>query len=86
MRLRPIKNRIIVERDVEADFSKGGILIPDNMKEKVDAGTVTAVGDRAKDISVGDKVIFGKYIGEPFKLDGSSYVAMNDIDVVAVLT
>jgi chaperonin GroES len=72
MKIRPIQNRILVRRDPPTDVTKGGIIIPDNAKQKLTKGTVLAVGkgkmsDRGHFIEttlkVGDRIVFGKYSG-----------------------
>jgi len=95
MKLRPLQDRIIVERIEEETKTKGGIIIPDSVtKEKPQEGKVIAVGkgkltDDGKllpmDVKVGDRVLFGKYAGSDVKIDGSEYLIMREDDILGVV-
>jgi chaperonin GroES len=94
MNFRPLHDRVLVERVAEETKSAGGILIPDNAREKPQQGIVTAVGPgailengnvRAPEVKKGDRILFGKYSGSELKLDGKEYVIMKEEDVMAVL-
>jgi len=94
MSIRPLHDRIVVERMEEEELSPGGIVIPDAAKEKPSQGKVVAVGDgkildngqrQPMDVKVGDKILFGKYAGNEVKLDGNEYVVMREDDVMAVI-
>jgi chaperonin GroES len=94
MKFRPLHDRILVERVAEETKSAGGILIPDNAREKPQQGLVEAVGPgatldngtvRAPSVKKGDRILFGKYSGSELKLDGKEYVIMREEDVMAVL-
>ena len=94
MNIRPLHDRIVVERMEEEELSPGGIVIPDAAKEKPSQGKVVAVGDgkildngqrQPMDVKVGDKILFGKYAGNEVKLDGNEYVVMREDDVMAVI-
>ena len=94
LEMRPLHDRVIVERMEEEKKSAGGIIIPDNAQEKPIKGKVVAVGpgkrtDDGKvhpvDVKIGDKVLFGKYSGTEVKLNGSEYVVMREDDIMAVL-
>jgi chaperonin GroES len=94
MKLRPLQDRIIVERIDEEATSAGGIIIPDSAKEKPQEGKIIAVGkgktgDDGKlvklDVKKGDRILFGKYSGSEVKLDGSEYVIMREDDVLGVI-
>ena len=94
MNFRPLHDRVLVERVAEETKSAGGILIPDNAREKPQQGIVTAVGPgamlengnvRALGVKKGDRILFGKYSGSELKLDGKEYVIMKEEDVMAVL-
>ena len=94
MNFRPLHDRVLVERVAEETKSAGGILIPDNAREKPQQGIVTAVGSgailengnvRAPGVKKGDRILFGKYSGSELKLDGKEYVIMKEEDVMAVL-
>jgi chaperonin GroES len=94
MNIRPLHDRLLVKRLEEDTKSAGGIIIPDNAKEKPVQGEVVAIGNgkvldngqlRALSVKKGDKVLFGKYSGTEVKLDGKEYVVMREDDVMAVI-
>ena len=93
MKVRPLHDRIIVQRLDEGEQKVGGIIIPDSAKEKPQQGTVIAVGlgKREKtervplDVKPGDTILFGKYSGQDIKLDGAEYFIMREDEVLAVL-
>jgi chaperonin GroES len=94
MNIRPLHDRIIVERLEEETTTAAGIIIPDSAKEKPQQGIVKAVGkgkvtEEGKvmplDVKVGDKVLFGKYSGTDIKLDGKEYLMMREDDVLGVV-
>ncbi len=94
MNIRPLHDRIIVERLEEETTTASGIIIPDSAKEKPVQGNVIAVGkgkvtEDGKvlplDVKVGDKVLFGKYSGTEVKIDGNEYLMMREDDVLGVV-
>lgn len=94
MNIRPLHDRIIVERLEEETTTAAGIIIPDSAKEKPQQGTVIAVGkgkvtEDGKvlplDVKKGDKVLFGKYAGTDIKLEGKEYLMMREDDVLGVV-
>jgi chaperonin GroES len=94
MKLRPLQDRILVQRVEEETKTKGGIIIPDTAKEKPAEGQVKAagngkVGDDGKrvalEIKVGDRILFGKYSGTEVKIDGEEYLIMREDDVLGVI-
>jgi chaperonin GroES len=94
MKIKPLHDRILVRRLEEDTKSAGGIIIPDNAKEKPIQGEVVAIGNgkvldngevRAVAVRAGDKILFGKYSGTEVKLDGTEYLVMREDDVMAVL-
>ena len=94
MKIKPLHDRIVVERVAEEAKSAGGILIPDNAQEKSTQGDVVAVGPGAQldngeirelVVKKGDRILFGKYAGTEVKLDGDEYVILKEEDVLAVL-
>lgn len=94
MKLRPLCDRILVERIEEAEQRVGGIIIPDTAKEKPQSGRVIAVGkgrinDKgqvfALDVKEGETVLFGKYAGSEIKIDGKEYLILREDDVLGVL-
>ena len=95
MKIRPLHDRILVERLEEKETVKGGIIIPDTAKEKPQEGKVIAVGtgkvtDEGKrlglDVKVGDKILFGKYSGSEVQVDGHEYMIMREEDILAILS
>jgi chaperonin GroES len=94
MNVRPLHDRIIVQRLEEGEQRIGGIIIPDTAKEKPQQGKVIAVGSgKAKDdgkrvpldVKSGDTILFGKYSGQEIKLDGDEYLIMREDEVLAVV-
>lgn len=94
MNIRPLHDRLIVKRFEEEERSKGGIIIPDNAKEKPQQGEVIAVGagkvleDGKKaplEVKKGDRVLFGKYSGTEIKIDGTEYLMMKEEDVLGIV-
>ena len=94
MKLRPLQDRILVQRVEEESTTKGGIIIPDTAKEKPAEGKVKAVGNGkvaddgkrvALEIKVGDRILFGKYSGTEVKIDGEEYLIMREDDVLGVI-
>jgi chaperonin GroES len=94
MSLRPLSDRILVERVAEDEKTKGGIIIPDTAKEKPAEGKVVASGNGrmgedgkllAMDVKVGDLILFSKYGGTDVKIDGSDYLIMRQDDVLGVI-
>ena len=94
MKVRPLHDRILVQRLVEGEQQIGGIIIPDSAKEKPQRGTVVAVGaGRITDevlrlpieLKAGDTILFGKYSGSEIKLEGTEYLIMKESDVLAAL-
>ena len=95
MNIRPLQDRIIVERIEEETTTAGGIIIPDTVsKEKPQEGKVIAVGPGAKsedgktipmDVKVGDRVLFGKWSGTEVKVGGKEYSIMKESDIMGVV-
>src|ERR1700674_1523881 len=94
MNIRPLHDRIIVQRLEEGEQQVGGIIIPDTAKEKPQQGKVLAVGngrvnDDGKrvplDVRSGNRILFGKYSGQEIKLDGEEYLIMKEDEVLAVI-
>ena len=93
--LRPLHDRILVERIEEEEQKVGGIIIPDSAKEKPQQGKVIAVGQGKADkdgkripldVKDGDTILFGKYSGQEIKIEGSEYLIMREDEVLAVIT
>ena len=94
MKFRPLHDRVLIE-PLEADEkTKGGIIIPDTVKEKPQQGKVIAVGGgvrgedgkvRPLDVKAGDKVLFGKWSGTEVKIDGKDLVIMKEADIMGIV-
>src|SRR6476469_5155865 len=94
MNVRPLHDRIIVQRLEEGEQKIGGIIIPDSAKEKPQQGKVIAAGtgkvkDDGKrvplDVKSGDLILFGKYSGQEIKLDGEDFLIMREDEVLGVI-
>ena len=94
MKVRPLHDRILIERVEEKEGKKGGIIIPDTAKEKPQEGKVIAVGtgkmsDEGKHLPLvvkqGDRILFGKYSGSEVTVDGQEYLIMKEEDVLGIL-
>ena len=94
MALRPLHDRILVQRIEEEEQKVGGIIIPDSAKEKPQQGKVVAVGagkaDKdgkriALDVQQGDTILFGKYSGQEVRVDNEDYLIMREDEVLAVI-
>ena len=94
MKLKPLQDRILVQRVEEAATTKGGIIIPDSAKEKPAEGKVIAVGsgklgDDGKrvplEVKKGDRILFGKYGGTEVKIEGDDYLIMREDDVLGII-
>lgn len=93
MAIRPLHDRVLVKRIEEETKTAGGIIIPDNAKEKPTKGKVIAVGKGSRneagqvvplDVKKDDVVLFAKWGGTEIKVDGEDYVIMKESDIIAV--
>ena len=93
MKFRPLHDRALVKR-IEEEVSQGGIVIPDNAKEKPSRGKVIAVGTgkplpkgeiSPMSVKIGDTVLFGKYSGTDVKIDGEELVVMREEDIMGII-
>ncbi|MFP4030276.1 MAG: co-chaperone GroES [Desulfococcaceae bacterium] len=94
MNLKPLHDRILVQRVEEESKTKGGIIIPDTAKEKPAEGKVVAVGDGRLgedgkviplEVKANDRVLFGKYSGTEVKIEGEEYLIMREDDVLGII-
>lgn len=94
MKIKPLRDRVIVRRIGEEEKTKGGIIIPDTAKEKPQEGEVIAVGNGRLledgklvplEIKKGDRVLFGKYSGTEVKMDGEEYLMMREEDILGIV-
>ena len=95
MKLKPLGDRLVVKAAPHEDMTKGGLVLPDTVKEKPVEGIVVAVGEgkilengqrQPMDVKVDDKVIYIKYSGTEVKLDGEDFLVISERDVLAVVT
>jgi len=94
MNVRPLHDRLIIQRLDEGEQTVGSIIVPDSAKEKPQRGKVIAVGQgkvrddgsrQHPDVKGGDTILFGKYSGQEIKIDGEDYLIMREDDVLAIL-
>ena len=95
LKLRPIGDRVIVQRLGSAEKSRGGLYLPDAAQEKPQEGKVIAIGSGrtlkngkkvALSVKVGDKIIFAKYSGSEIKIDDAEYLIVSDEDILAIIS
>ena len=93
-KIQPLSDRVVVKPLEEAEQMRGGLYIPDTAKEKPSQGKVVAIGpgklsdDGTRldmDVSVGDKVLYGKYSGTDVTLDGEEYLILRESDILAII-
>jgi chaperonin GroES len=94
MGIRPLHDRVLVQRVKEDDKTKGGIIIPDSAKEKPIEGKVVAVGNgkilengetRPLEVKKGDRILFGKYSGTDVKIDGEEHLILREDDILGIV-
>ncbi len=94
MKIRPLNDRILVQRLEQEEKTSGGIIIPDSAKEKPAEGKVIAVGNGkmnddgkrvALEVKEGDQVLFSKYGGTDVKVDGEDYLIMREDDILGII-
>ena len=94
MTFRPLHDRVVVERLEGEEKTKGGIIIPDTVKEKPQEGKIIAVGPGGRDetgklipldVKAGDRILFGKWSGTEVKIDGDDLLIMKESDILGVV-
>ena len=94
MKIRPLHDRVLIKRIEGEERSAGGIIIPDTAQEKPSEGEVMAVGPGARsddgrvdplDVTVGDRVLFGKWSGTEVKVNGEDLVIMKETDIMGII-
>ena len=94
LKIKPLADRIVVERTEEEEVRKSGIIIPDSAKEKPQEAIVLATGPGALDkdgkripleVKKGNRILMGKYSGTEIKIDGGEYVILREDDVLAII-
>jgi chaperonin GroES len=93
-KLKPLSDRVVVERSEAEEKTPGGIVLPDTAKDKQKKGTVVAVGPgktldsgtvAAPQVRVGDRVVFGAYAGTEVKIDGKEYLILNESEILGTI-
>ena len=93
-KLRPLGDRVVIKPTPREEMTKSGIVLPDTAKEKPQEGSIIAAGpgrlnDDGKrepmDVQVGDKVLYAKYAGTEFKIDGEEYLIVSQKDILAIV-
>ena len=94
MKIRPLQDRILIQRVDSEEKTSGGIIIPDSAKEKPQEGLVVSTGKGKVrddgniiplDVAAGDRVLFSKYAGTDVTLDGEDYTILREDDILAIL-
>ena len=94
MNLKPLHDRVLVERVEQEDRTKGGIIIPDTAQEKPMEGKVISIGGGARnengqvvalDVKKGDRILFGKWSGTEVKIDGKELLIMKESDIMGII-
>ncbi len=94
MSFRPLHDRVLVRRVKEEEKSKGGIIIPDTVKEKPQEGKIIAVGSGTRsedgkvtplDVKAGDRILFGKWSGTEVTIDGEELIIMKESDILGIV-
>lgn len=94
VKLQPLGDRLVVQREESEDRTEGGIYLPDSAKDKPTRGTVVSIGDGrlledgsrgAMQVKVGDRVLFTSYAGENIEIGDEEFVLMSESEVLAVL-
>ena len=94
MSFRPLHDRVLVRRVKEEEKTKGGIIIPDTVKEKPQEGKIVAVGSGVRgedgkvtplDVKSGDRILFGKWSGTEVTLDGEELIIMKESDILGIV-
>ncbi len=84
-KLKPLADKLVVERTQAVEKTAGGIVIPDTAKEKPEQGKVISVGREVKEVKSGDEILFGKYSPTEVKIDGKEYLLIKEEDVLAIV-
>ena len=89
MNVKPLADRVLVKPLEAEEKTSGGIIIPDNAKEKPQKGKIVAVGNGKPDepmtVKVGDEVLYGKYSGTELNIEGNDYLIMRESDILAIV-
>ena len=95
MKVKPLQDRVLIQRVEEKETMRGGIIIPDTAKEKPQEGVVKAVGNGkvlengtklTLEVKEGDRILFGKYSGTEIKVDGVDYLILREDEILGILS
>lgn len=84
VKFRPLKDRVFVRYEEEAEKTASGLYIPDAAKEKPQRGTIEAIGSEVKDVKVGETILFDKYSGSKINIDDEEYLILKEEDILGV--
>ena len=85
MKIKPLLNRVVIEQDAAQEKTSGGLMLPDQSKEKPLSGKIVAKGDKANLVDVGDEVLYQKHRGTEISITGSLYMIMQQEDILAII-
>jgi chaperonin GroES len=85
MNFQPLGKRVLIKRVEESNTTASGIIIPDNATEKPSQGEVVAVSHEVSELSVGNKVLFGKYAGNEVTLENEKYLVLDTDDIFGII-
>jgi chaperonin GroES len=95
MKVKPLQDRVLIQRVEEKETMRGGIIIPDTAKEKPQEGVVKAVGNGkvlengtklTLEVKEGDRILLGKYSGTEIKVDGVDYLILREDEILGILS
>ena len=86
VKFKPLKDRVFVSYTEELEKTAGGLYIPDSAKEKPQSGKGEAVGDEAKSVKGGDKILFEKYSGSKISIENKDYLIIKEEDILGILS
>jgi chaperonin GroES len=85
MDFKPLGKRVLVKLQDKEETTASGIILPDSAQEKPSEATVVAVSDEVKDISVGNKIVFGKFGGSELTLDSEKFLVLNYSEILGII-
>lgn len=85
MKIKPLKDRVLVKYDPEEEKTAGGLYVPDTAKEKPQRGSVEAVGAEVKEVKAGQSVLFDRYSGSKIKFNETEYLIVKEEDLLAII-
>ena len=84
MRIKPLADKIFVEFFREKEVTKGGIIIPDKHRERLHEGKVLAIGNKVKDVKIGDIILFDKFVGTEINVEDKQYLIFKEEYILAI--